>query len=144
MSSVSNVNVKNTDYDIKDILAREHIADKNNPHEVTAEMLGVGSFKDKDYTTLSTKEELQNVITSLNNLIAALQQRLDNVETTADDAVSAANEAVKAVAAAPKESHKVDIYENNKITALHNFINGIKIDGHKIYYDVAQDTINFE
>ena len=30
MSSVSNVNVKNTDYDIKDILAREHIADKNN------------------------------------------------------------------------------------------------------------------
>ena len=108
MSSVSNVNVKNTDYDIKDILAREHIADKNNPHEVTAEMLGVGSFKDKDYTTLSTKEELQNVITSLNNLIAALQQRLDNVETTADDAVSAANEAVKA-AAAPKESHKVDI-----------------------------------
>ena len=143
MSSVSNVNVKNTDYDIKDILAREHIADKNNPHEVTAEMLGVGSFKDKDYTTLSTKEELQNVITSLNNLIAALQQRLDDVEITADDAVSVANEAVKA-AAAQKESHKVDIYENNKITALHNFINGIKIDGHKIYYDVAQDTINFE
>lgn len=143
MSSVSNVNVRDTDYDIKDTLAREHIADKNNPHEVTAEMLGVGSFKDKDYTALSTKEELQNVITSLNNIIAALQQRLDSVETTAEDAVSAANDAVKA-AAAPKESHKVDLYENNKITALHNFINGIKIDGHKIYYDVAQDTINFE
>ena len=143
MSSVSNVNVKNTDDDIKDIVAREHKAEKNNTHEVTAEMLGVGSFKDKDYTALSTKEELQNVITSLNNLIAALQQRLDDVETTADDAVNAANEAVK-TAAAPKESHKVDIYENNKITALHNFINGIKIDGHKISYDVAQDTINFE
>ena len=59
MSSVSNVNVKNTDYDIKDILAREHIADKNNPHEITAEMLGVGSFKDKDcYIELSETEAI--------------------------------------------------------------------------------------
>ena len=144
MSSVSNVNVKNTDYDIKDILAREHIADKNNPHEVTAEMLGVGSFKDKDYTALSTKEELQNVITSLNNLIAALQQRLDDVETTADDAVKAIEEVVEKVEHPSQKDDKMDLYINDVVLATHNFINGIKIDGHKIYYDVASDTINFE
>ena len=144
MSSVSNVNVKNTDYDIKDIRAREHIADKNNPHEVTAEMLGVGSFKDKNYTELSTKEELQNVITSLNNLIAALQQRLDDVETIADDAVKTVEEVVEKVENPSQKDGKMDLYVNDVVTATHNFISGIKIDGHRIWYDVSADTINFE
>ena len=87
MSSVSNVNVKNTDYDIKDILAREHISDKNNPHEVTAEMLGVGSFKDKDYTALSTKEELQTVFNSdsLDDLFDLSECEIENAEGVEED-----------------------------------------------------------
>lgn len=144
MSSVSNINVKDTDYDIKDPLAREHIVDMNNPHNVTATQLGLESFKDKNYEDLSTKEEINTIIASLNNIIAALQQRLDNVEETANDSVKAAKEAAAAAANPPKQEGKVDLYKNNTITALHNFVSGLQIDGHKISYDVARDTINFE
>ena len=47
MANISNINVQSEDYDVKDSLAREHIVDKNNPHEVSAEMLGLGQLKDK-------------------------------------------------------------------------------------------------
>lgn len=142
MSSVSNINVKSTDYDVKDLIAREHITNKNNPHEVTAEQLGLASFENRKYSDLMTKAEINKTIAELNRLIGLLESRLDTVEDTTEKAVEAAEKAADR-AANPKDG-KMDLYINDVVLATHNFINGIKIDGHKIYYDVASDTINFE
>lgn len=65
MSNVSNINVHSFDYDIKDSLAREHIADKGNPHEVTAEQLGLGALQGRTPENILeelTKEEIVNAL----------------------------------------------------------------------------------
>lgn len=72
MANISNINVQSEDYDVKDSLAREHIADKNNPHEISAEMLGLGQLKDK------TPADILNDL-SKDNVIKALQYTPANV-----------------------------------------------------------------
>ena len=65
MANISNINVQSEDYDVKDNLAREHIADKNNPHEVSAEMLGLGQLKDKAPADILNDLSKDNVIKAL-------------------------------------------------------------------------------
>lgn len=72
MANISNINVQSEDYDVKDNLAREHIADKNNPHEVSAEILGLGQLKGK------APADILNDL-SKDNIIKALQYTPANV-----------------------------------------------------------------
>ena len=65
MANISNINVQSEDYDVKDSLAREHIADKNNPHEISAEMLGLGQLKDKAPADILNDLSKDNVIKAL-------------------------------------------------------------------------------
>ena len=65
MANISNINVQSEDYDVKDSLAREHIADKNNPHEVSAEILGLGQLKDKAPADILNDLSKDNVIKAL-------------------------------------------------------------------------------
>lgn len=39
---------------------------------------------------------------------------------------------------------KIDRYVDGKATAVVNFLNGIQINGGKIYYDSTKDTVYFE
>lgn len=39
---------------------------------------------------------------------------------------------------------KIDRYVDGNATAVVNFLNGIKINGGKIYYDSISDTVYFE
>ena len=65
MANISNINVQSEDYDVKDSLAREHIADKNNPHGISAEMLGLGQLKDKAPADILNDLSKDNVIKAL-------------------------------------------------------------------------------
>ena len=80
MANISNINVQSEDYDVKDGLAREHIADKNNPHETSAEMLGLGQLKDK------APADILNDL-SKDNVIKALQYTPANVSVEQDVSV---------------------------------------------------------
>ena len=80
MGNISNINVQSEDYDVKDSLAREHIADKNNPHETSAEMLGLGQLKGK------APADILNDL-SKDNVIKALQYTPANVSVEQDVSV---------------------------------------------------------
>lgn len=41
MADISKITVNDTQYDLKDTVARTHIADKENPHGVTAEQVRI-------------------------------------------------------------------------------------------------------
>lgn len=40
-------------------------------------------------------------------------------------------------------SNKIDKYEDNSVSAVVDFLNGVKIKGCKIYYDTDIDTVYF-
>lgn len=65
MGNISNINVQSEDYDVKDSLAREHIADKNNPHGTSAEMLGLGQLKGKAPADILNELSKDNIVQAL-------------------------------------------------------------------------------
>ena len=114
MANIAKISVGGLEYNIKDILAWEHAEDKNNPHKVNKEQVGLGSV---DNLSASAILELLNK--------TAIEAKLGF--TPADSA---------------ELVNKIDkTADRQEVTAIINFINGIKINGATITCD--GDKITF-
>lgn len=115
MANISKVSVGGLNYDIKDTLAYEHIANLENPHDVTKAQVGLGNVSDL------TPEQILARMT-------ALQVNRALGYTPADTLVV---------------ENKLDAITDGEATALITFKNGIKVGGALISYDSQSNTVTF-
>ena len=116
MANIAKINVSGYDYNIKDSLAWEHFEDFNNPHAVSKAQIGLGSVADL------TPEQILNML-SYYQIVRSL-------------GYTPANEAAL--------DNKLDKNANNQeVTSVIDFVNGIKLNGALIKYNPTTNTITF-
>lgn len=115
MANISKVSVGGLNYDIKDTLAYEHIADLENPHQVTKAQVGLGNVSDL------TPEQILARMTAIQVSRALGYTPADALEM----------------------EDKIDSKVDGEATAIITFKNGIKIGGAFISYDSQTNTVTF-
>ena len=118
MANIAKINVSGLDYDIKDLIAHEHVENHDNPHLVTKEQVGLSNVQNLSPTQLLREYLSDNLINNALGYVPASALSLEN---------------------------KIDKFAGNQeVSAIINFIKGIKVGGALIQYDFLTDTITFK
>ena len=132
---VSNVDVRSDNYNLKDMQARAHIQDKNNPHNVSVTQIGL----DESYKTTTPKDIQENTITALLNKLA-VDYSLS--KTT----IANLRQQIKDILESPTMdvSHKLDKFEEGQtVEKSVEFEEGISIKDNQIMYDSESQNVEF-
>ena len=115
-ANIAKINVGGLEYNIKDLLAYDHINKYDNPHEVNKEQVGLGNVENL------TPEQLLKEYLKADIINAALGYTPGDSENV---------------------DNKIDKTIDSEVTAIVNFINGIKLNGAYVKYDVTTNTVTF-
>ena len=132
---VSNVDVRSDNYNLKDMQARAHIQDKNNPHNVSVTQIGL----DESYKTTTPKDIQENTITALLNKLAVdyslSKTTIANLRQQIQDILESPTMDV---------SHKLDKFEEGQtVEKSVEFEEGISIKDNQIMYDSESQNVEF-